>query len=171
MADANKIEVRYYRFRNRLREKTAGLSGETPEINAEALQQAEEALADMSEDYPDWVLKDIDELVALERHCVDVPEERKETFAKISIKAHDMKGQGGTFGYPLITAFAESLYGFSDNKGDMNDADVELMKAHIDAMRAVIKGRIKGDGGEIGEQMSAGLDAAIRKRTAFKKPK
>lgn len=171
MAEAGKVQVRLYKFRNRLREKTAGLGGGVPEINAESLARAEEALSEMSEDYPDWVTKDIEELLELHDHCNDTPEERKASFAKIAMKAHDMKGQGGTFGYPLITAFAESLYKFSDNKGEMSDADVELMKIHIDAMYAVIKGRIAGDGGEIGVEMQKGLDAAIKKRTAFKKPK
>lgn len=164
MAEAVKTQVRLYRFRNRLRDKTAGLSGEVAEINIEALQAAEAALAEMSEDYPDWVMKEIDKLSELHRRCVDTPEERKEFFSEIAHLAHDMKGQGGTFGYPLITAFAESLYKFSDAKGEMGDSHVELIKTHVDAMRAVIKGRISGDGGEIGTEMQSSLDQAIKKK-------
>lgn len=164
MVEKAKTQVRLYRFRNRLRDKTAGLGGETAVINIEALQAAEAALAEMSEDYPDWVIKDIDELAELHRRCVDTPEERKNYFSEIAHKAHDMKGQGGTFGYPLITSFAESLYKFSDAKGEMGDSHVELIKTHIDAMRAVIKGRIAGDGGEIGIEMQKGLDEAISRK-------
>lgn len=166
MAEKVKTQVRLYRFRNKLRDKTAGLGGEMAEINPEALALAEKALSDMSEDYPDWVSKEIEKLAELHRRCVDTPETRKDFFSEIAALAHDMKGQGGTFGFPLITAFAESLYRFSDNKGQMLDSDVELIKSHVDAMRAVIKGRISGDGGEIGKEMQASLDQAIRKKTA-----
>ncbi len=168
MAEEVKTQVRLYRFRNRLRDKTAGLGGEVVEIDIEALQAAEAALAEMAEDYPDWVMKEIEALSELHRRCVDTPEERKEFFSEIAEKAHDMKGQGGTFGYPLITSFAESLYTFSDAKGELSDSSVELIKNHVDAMRAVIKGRISGDGGEIGKEMQSSLDEAIKKKLVKK---
>lgn len=72
-----------------------------------------------------------------------------------------MKGQGGTFGYPLITSFADSLSNFTSIKTDIDDKMVELVKSHVDAMRAVIKGRVKGEGGEIGQQLRKSLQKAI----------
>ena len=127
------------------------------------MEQAEAALAEMAEDYPDWVSGLIDQLSDQHRRCVDTPEERKIYFEEINRIAHDMKGQGGTFGYPLITSFSDSLYGFSYSKGVLTDNHVELIKAHIDSMRAVISNRVKGDGGEIGKQLTEGLNQAIEK--------
>ena len=169
MADNVPTKVRLYKFKNRLREKTAGMgSGNNVGISPEALAKAEASLSEMSEDYPDWVSKEIEQLAELQRRCVDTPEERKAFFTEIAETAHDMKGQGGTFGYPLITSFAESLYRFADVKGNMNDTDVELIKSHVDAMRAGIKGRISGDGGEIGAEMQKGLEMAIPKKSKRK---
>lgn len=164
MVDKVKTVVRIYKFRNRLREKCAGLGVEHAQISEEALALAEAALSEMAEDYPDWVSKEIDKLAEYQRRCIDTPEERRDYFIKIGETAHDMKGQGGTFGYPLITAFADSLYKFADEKGQMSDHDVELIKSHVDAMRAVIRGRVSGDGGEIGEQLKATLEQAIAKK-------
>ncbi len=163
MADKKNIKVRLYRFKNRLREKTAGLSGGEAKIPADVLAQAQAALADMAEDYPDWVSGLIDQLAEQHRRCVDSPDTRRVHFEEINHIAHDMKGQGGTFGYPLITAFADSLYGFSYSKGVLTDNHVELIKAHIDSMRAVITNRVKGDGGEIGTELTKGLNQAIEK--------
>lgn len=164
MADKSKISVRYYRFKNKLKEKTAGLGGDGPvEISPEALAEAEAALSDMSEDYPDWVAGIIDKLAEQRKLCIDVPDKRKEHFQEIREIAHDMKGQGGTFGYPLISAFSDGLYGFADARGELTDNHVEIIKAHIDAMRAVISNRVKGDGGEIGAELTKGLEMAIGK--------
>lgn len=160
---AKGVIVRFYRFQNRLREKTAGLSSEKAEIPLEALEAAEKALSKMAEDYPDWVKGLIGKLQEQHGRCVDTPEKRRECFEQIAMIAHDMKGQGGTFGYPLITAFADSLYGFTYIKGDVTENQVELVKAHLDAMRAVIRGRVSGDGGEVGKELTQSLNAAIEK--------
>jgi len=155
--------VRFYRFRNRLKEKTHGLGGGTGSISEEALAEAEKALEQMAEDYPDWVSSLIAKLAEQHGRCVDTPEHRREFFEEINNIAHDMKGQGGTFGYPLITEFADSLHNFTTIRNDITDGMVELVKAHVDAMRAVIRGRVKGDGGEVGAQLKATLEKAIEK--------
>lgn len=160
--DKKKVIVRFYRFKNRLKEKTAGLAPGKTSISAEALEAAEKALNKMSEDYPDWVSGLIVKLQEQHGRCVDTPEKRHEFFEEINHISHDMKGQGGTFGYPLITKFADSLYGFTVKRpGEISDNQVELVKSHVDAMRAVIRGRVSGDGGEIGVELSNSLDEAI----------
>lgn len=157
------ITVRFYRFRNRLKEKSYGLGGGRGTISPEALEAAEKALMEMAEDYPDWVSGLISKLSEQHRRCVDTPDKRRDYFERINVIAHDMKGQGGTFGYPLITDFAESLYSFTTTRQDISDNMVELVKAHVDGMRAVINSRIKGDGGEIGAELKASLETAIKR--------
>lgn len=163
MADKASIIVRFYRFKNKLKDKTAGLGGESVDISPEALAAAESALSEMSEDYPDWVSQLIDQLDDCRRKCDEEPDNRRTFFEEIKVIAHDMKGQGGTFGYPLISTFSDSLYGFSNITKNFTDNHVKLIKAHIDAMRAVISSRIKGDGGEIGAELTKGLQIAIQK--------
>jgi len=163
--DRKKVIVRFYRFKNRLKEKTAGLAPGKVSISSEALEAAEKALEKMAEDYPDWVSGLIVKLQEQHGRCVDTPEIRRDCFEEISHIAHDMKGQGGTFGYPLITTVADSLYGFTYSRDDISDNQVELVKAHLDAMRAVIRGRVSGSGGEIGEKLIEGLNEAIAKYT------
>lgn len=168
VVDPNKkrVVVRLYKFKNRLKEMTAGLGVKTAEISPAAIEAAEKALSEMSEDYPDWVTTLIDQLGDLHRRCFETPQDRKKYFEEIGRISHDMKGQGGTFGYPLISTFSDSLNGFCITKGELTDDHVEIIKAHVDSMRAVINGRVKGDGGEIGIQLTKGLQAAIKKRSA-----
>lgn len=163
--DKNKqVIVRFYRFKNRLREKTAGLAPGNGGISPDALEAAQKALSKMAEDYPDWVSGLIVKLQEQHGRCVDTPEKRHEFFEEINRIAHDMKGQGGTFGYPLITSFSDSLYGFTIKRpGEITDNQIELVKSHVDAMRAVIRGRVAGDGGEMGEKLTESLNQAIAK--------
>ncbi len=164
MASNKPVIVRFYRFQNRLREKTAGLAPGNTGISQEALEAAEQALTKMSEDYPDWVSGLVVKLQEQHGRCVDSPELRPDCFEEINHIAHDMKGQGGTFGYPLITSFSDSLYGFTVKRpGEITDGQIELVKSHLDAMRAVIKGRVSGDGGDIGKKLTQSLNDAISK--------
>ena len=159
------VTVRLYRFQNRLKERCAGLSTGDVSISPEAIAAAEGMLEKMAEDYPDWVSALLLTLQEKHSRCVDTPEDRKELFIEINSIAHDMKGQGGTFGYPLMTQFADSLYTITDGRGKYTDNQVELVKSHLDAMRAVIKARLKGDGGAIGKELSETLEKALAKYT------
>lgn len=158
------VQVRYYRFQNRLKEKAggAGARGDGG-ISPDILEEAQKALEKMAEDYPDWVSKLIARLYGQHRRCVDTPEQRRGYYYEINQIAHDMRGQGGTFGYDLISIFADSLYDFTLRSAGMTDDHVEIIKSHIDAMNAVIKERVKGDGGEVGAAISEGLKQAIAK--------
>jgi len=160
------VSVRYYRRKNSLREKTVGLgkiSNDDIGFDEDAMAAAIAALDEMAEDYPDWVAGLIDKLSEQHRRCVDSPEQRKSYFEIINSIAHDMRGQGGTFGYQLISDFADALYFFTHAQAGMSDNHVEIIKAHVDAMRVVIKNRINGDGGEVGKELQNGLEAAIKK--------
>ncbi len=168
MADDTKTpaKVRFYRFRNVLRDKVGVIGtpgGEPPCIDPQALEKAAAALEDMTEDYPDWVQKHIDDLRLHHARCVTTPADRMRRYGMMREIAHDMKGQGGTFGYPLMTTFATSLHDFVGARAGTTDNHIELIKSHIDAMSAVIKDRVKGNGGEIGQALTKGLHDAIER--------
>lgn len=171
---ANKVPgVRFYIIRNVLKEKAGsaeGAPGEPGEISVEAIKAAEMEFQKMSEDYPDWVQGLVEELFENHRRCIDTPELRHEKIAVIHDIAHDMKGQGGTFGYPLITDFGESLYKCTHKSEECSDNLVGLVKAHIDGMKAVISGRISGDGGDTGEELLGTLNQAIQRYSGGDEP-
>ena len=164
--EKTKILVRLYKIKNKLREKSAGLGKLTQEdvtFDKAALDAAMQNLNEMSEEYPDWVSNFIDKLSEAHRRCVDSPDQRRKYYKTINIIAHDMKGQGGTFGYELITEFSNALYRFTEIGAGFSDNHIEIIKSHIDAMRVVIKDRVEGDGGEIGAELKKSLSEAIKK--------
>jgi hypothetical protein len=154
--------VRFYRFRNALKEKLSGGAG-GPALTAEALEKANAALEKMSEDYPDWVAAQVTELRALHGRMVDTPENRRKTLDSIRLLAQEIKGQGATFGYPLVTTFAASLQDCSGPSAPLTDNHAEVVKSHVDSIAAVIKDRVKGNGGQIGKDLTEQLKFAIDK--------
>lgn len=157
--------VRFYRFRNALKEKLAGGGAAGPAISNEALEKANAALEQLAEDYPDWVAAQVTELRALHGRMVDTPETRRKTLDGIRALAQEIKGQGATFGYPLVTTFAVSLQECSGPAAPLTDNHAEVVKAHVDSIAAVIKDRVKGSGGQIGKELTEQLKAAIEKHS------
>jgi hypothetical protein len=74
---------------------------------------------------------------------------------------HDLRGQGASFGYPLVTRIAVSLNHYLDSAphGKRGRADIDVIRAHVDAVRAVLMQRLKGETGAIGLEIAKGLEA------------
>src|SRR3990172_2364166 len=173
MSDAGKkrVRVRFYRIRNNLRDKASGgtaTGGEGGALATDALERAEAEFKKMAEDYPDWVGKYIkqlyQELVGAKEKS---PEQRTPFFARVNQVAHELKGQGGTFGYPLISTFGKSLFELtSAREGSISENQLQIAKSHVDSMHAVIKGRVAGDGCDVGAELVKSLNDAIAKYQA-----
>jgi hypothetical protein len=172
--DAKRIKVRLFRLRNKLKEK-AGVGRSAPgetTIAAEALEKALTEMKKSQEDYPDWVRATLTELVVdLNIAREGGEEERRKSFRHVGALAHELKGQGGTFGYPLTSVFGKSLNEFTERETTVTDNHLEIVKAHIDVMRAVIKDRVSGDGGDVGRELIMVLERAIKKYIALTPPR
>ena len=87
----------------------------------------------------------------------------KGAIEKINTLAHDLRGQGGVFGYPLISGFGKSLYNCTGNSARVAENLLEFGNAHIDGITAVNFGNVKGDGVSVGKKFLSGLEAAKKK--------
>lgn len=154
-------DVWCFNLPNTLKDKVTGGRPGPVVMPDDVLAQAEEGLQRAALDFATWAqdyLTNIAELVAdAEAH----PDQRARCFTEINMQAHELRGQGGTFGYPLISVFGKMLYEATQGNVPETDAQVGIVAAHVDAMRAVIRGRISGNGGEVGQQVLASLQAAI----------
>lgn len=147
-----RAKVRLFCLRNKLKEK-AGVGRAAASETTVAAEALERPLAEMKksqEDYPDWVRQTLTELGDNLKSAFDKKDEERRTHFKfIWSIAHELKGQGGTFGYPLISVFGKSLNEFTEREAGITDNHLQIVKAHINVMRAVIKDRVSGDGGTV----------------------
>ena len=74
--------------------------------------------------------------------------------------AMQLKANGGMFHYPLVTHIADKLIQFLEVLETLDIAAVEIILAFHTTIRAVVLGRIKGDGGQHGKELIGALNEA-----------
>ena len=141
---------------NNLRQKVGGGFG----INADAIAKAEEALRAMSAQFSQWLS---DEVAKLDKAQADIREKgyTPETAEALYFRAHDLKGLGTTYEYPLVTRIAGSLCKMLDDADRRITAPIAILDAHIDAIRAVVRDQIKTDEHPTGRALAETLEARV----------
>ncbi len=163
MTDNDSSEVEIIPSPINLRDKVKEID---EEVNLALLQRAEKAIKAMSNDYVDWVQEDMKKLQAAfdKAKKAKGDSELKSAFGEVFEVAHDMKGQGGSFDYNLITIIGDSLCRFIEKKKEYKQADIEVLEVHVNSIRLVITNGMKGDGGEVGKRILQGLNAVVSKK-------
>ncbi len=132
-------------------------------VDLETLKRAEAVIADMTDDYLEWAAEDLAKIHRALEELKAEKTDRQDALAKIFQLSHDMKGQGGSFDYTLMTILGGNLCKFVEKLEDAESAEVEVIQLHIDAMDLVIAKRVKGNGGKEGEQLLNGLGLVAAK--------
>lgn len=142
---------------NTLRMKVGGGFGG---IDANAIAKAEQALKAMSAQFGQWLQ---DEIVKLEaaQSAIRTQGLNVETAEALYFRAHDLKGLGATYQYPLVTRLAGSLCRLLDDPAQRAHAPVKLLDAHIDAIRAVVRDQIQTDDHPTGRVLAEALEAEV----------
>jgi hypothetical protein len=132
---------------------------------ADALSRADQALANLTGDFPaicgGWI-QSLTAAIADDGAQLS-PATR---LALLSI-ANDIRGQGGTFGYPLITLVADSLVKFVDLRENSSEVDASIVRIHIQALEGLVRDNVTGDGGSTGMELRSVMQALAKRR---KKP-
>ncbi|KLN60732.1 hypothetical protein WH96_09570 [Kiloniella spongiae] len=77
---------------------------------------------------------------------------------------HNMKGQGASFGFPLITRVSDSFYELLKHQveqGSLHVSTSQLYEAHLKALRSIITNEISGDGPEIFQEVAVSLKEKV----------
>ncbi len=146
---------------------TAASDGELAAMIAEA----EAALESLRDEYRAWVTEDLAKLKDAFEAAKAEPGGAGRRLDAVFRIAHEMKGQGETFEYDLVTEIGASLCRFLERVAEIGPQELETAELHLDALSAVVGGRIMGDGGETGRKLVLGLDAAVAKTLAARPPR
>lgn len=136
----------------RLKVGGAGFGG----IDAAAVARAEAALKDLSSQFGQWLNDEVAKLEAA-RTEIRVVGVMPQTMEQLYMRAHDLKGLGATYQYPIVTRIAASLCKLIDDKVRMQ-APLFLIDAHIDAVRAVVRDQIQTDEHPVGRTLVTELE-------------
>lgn len=129
----------------------------------EMLDAANKAVASLRGEFERWLANDIAAMRQMAHAITSNATDADRARDQLRRQAHTTKGQGTTFGYDLITAIAGSLNHYLvEVPADRQRSNV--IRAHVEAMDAVAKNRMTGDGGTSGQALIAALTATITKR-------
>lgn len=124
---------------NNLKLKIGGRLGG---IDPAALAKAEAALKGLSSNFDQWMQDELTKLDAA-RERVRAEGYNAETAETLYFRSHDLKGLGTTYGYPLVTRIAASLCRLTDDPATRLKAPLFLVDAHIDAIKASVRGGVR----------------------------
>ena len=75
--------------------------------------------------------------------------------------SHDLKGLATTYGYPLITRYADSLCKLLANEEEREIAPAKLIEAHIYACRTAMRNEIKAPDHPVGIALANELETQV----------
>ncbi len=120
----------------------AKIGGPMPALDQKAIARAEAELEKMSGQFDEWIVEELEHLThawtAFEK-SVD-----EETTAELHRRSHDLKGLAPTYGYPLIGRVCNTLCKLTSDEHPDLEPPIALLRAHVDAVRAMVSGKIKG---------------------------
>ena len=129
--------------------------------------KANEAVKNLAGSYIDSTApKELREIGYTFQALEHFPDRGREYTAKMFTQAHEIKSGGGSYGFPLISRIADSLCKLTEGMNVPEADDITLMRFHLDAMNIVVRKKIKGIGGEIGQLLAEGLEVIVAKRKA-----
>jgi hypothetical protein len=143
---------------NTLRLKVGGRLGG---IDPAAIAKAEAALKSLSDQFGQWLQ---DELVKLDAARAAVREQgyTTETAETLYLRAHDLKGLGATYGFPIVTRIAGSLCKMTDDAAIRLQAPLALIDAHVEAIKAAVRDDVR----EADDPTAGALVSELERRVA-----
>lgn len=134
----------------------AKIGGPLPALDQNAIARAEAALENLSDQFGDWINEEMARLLDAWTGFEKGPDAR--TKYELHRRAHDLKGLAPTYGYPLVGRICASLCKLTgDEHGDIN-APLALLKAHVDAVKAAVNGKVMGANHPVGLALATELE-------------
>ena len=127
-----------------------------------AISAAEAAVAALADQFLGLIADELETAkAALERARAN-PGDNNPNLQVIFGVMHNLKGQGSSFGYDLLTMIGGSLCGFiRDAEGPADEKQIKVIAAHFAAIDFVVEKDIRGTAGEIGAPLMAKLETLI----------
>lgn len=123
--------------------------------------QAEAAVAALSASYRAQLMSDVEKLVAI---WADLEQGTPiaDVMGRIRPLVHDIKGQGGSFGYDLVSSVGASLSDYIYNSERKSVDELNIVHAHIKILKMIAENDISGTGGDTGVRIIAKLVALTK---------
>ena len=138
----------------------AKLGGPLSLTSSEAIERAERALDNLAHEFEDWLNDELNRLEAAWDAAKDLSD-RETQLSNVYGASHDLKGLATTYGYPLITRYANSLCKLLATDTSRAVAPAPLIAAHVSACRTAMRQNIKAPDHPVGLALAHELETQI----------
>lgn len=152
---ARKQPIECFMPPNVLKAKVGGGGG----LDLAAIERAETAIEKLSESFGDWISSDVERLIAARADYEKTPNDV--TFSALYRVAHDLKGQGKTFNFPLMARVASSLCDLTEASKDGRGLPVVLIDGHIDAIKVILRMKLRDPNDRTAMVLAAELEKKV----------
>ena len=131
---------------------------------SDILDEYEKAMAvlnDLAKDYLVWVQEDLQKLKDAYQRALSLGGDNRTDVIRNELfrTAHDMKGQGATFGYDLVTYIGNHLCRYIERFDSFNENEMLAIDIHINALQQIIEQQLIGEGGSLGEALRSEVES------------
>jgi chemotaxis protein histidine kinase CheA len=152
-------DVQIHNPPNRLKAKLGNLSSV---FDAKAIARAEAAVAAISSNFGQWLSEEIAKLDTAYL-ATTVAGSGEEELGEFYRRAHDLKGLGTTYGFPIISEFAASLCHLLDSPEARARVPRKVLEGHVNAIAAAVKQNITNVDHPVGQALLQELRDQVRK--------
>lgn len=138
----------------------AKVGGKLPPADQAAIERAEMALGQIKHQFQDWLAEEVTKLEAL---LESVSQDGMEGAAgeMLFTSAHDLRGLGTTYEFPIISRLAGSLAKLIETEERRATAPMALVRAHAGSIRAALIQNIRDDKDPVGRQLAEELETQV----------
>lgn len=138
------------------------LDMKVPVFDGEALTRADKTLEALGGSMEQWLDADMERL-QIARQLAAQTNWSLPSLEALAAAAHDLKGVGATYGYPLAGQISASLCRLIETPAGKAEAqkNPNLVSAHVDALRAIVRDRVKTDGHPVGRELLRALEVQV----------
>ena len=130
-------------------------------IDPDAIAKAEAALKGLSSQFSEWLNDEVAKLEAA-REALRSQGVSDATMNRLYTHAHDLKGLGATYEFPIITRIAGSLCKLLGEGEERLGAPLGLVDAHVNTIRAAVRDNIRDSDNPMGRMLAEELERQTR---------
>ncbi len=126
-------------------------------IDPDAIAKAEAALKGLSSQFGQWLQDEVGKLDSA-REAIRTSGTNRATIDQLFTRAHDLKGLGATYEFPIVSRVAGSLCKLLGDGDVRLTTPMALVDAHIHAIKAAVRDNIRDSDNPVGHALASELE-------------
>ncbi len=128
-------------------------------IDQEAIDRANAQLETLADGFIEWAMGETIRAEVILQAIQKTDVAGDDDVGQVLDVMHNLKGQGGTFGFDLVTHVASIGCDALRPPVDMDAVRIHFLQACLSVIKSVLANRMVGDGGEPGQELVRRIEA------------